>query len=191
MIVNICEEGEVRFERSLKAKRLRLTVSLDSVRVSIPKGVSLETAKAFAEEHTEWIRHHAGRLKKRQELGMHLVSALPAAMDPEEARQKIIYRCRLLSMETGLGFSRLTIREQKTRWGSCSSTNAISLNIALARLPQHLMDYVILHELVHTRVRGHGPRFWKELDRYVGNSRMLSRELRRYPISSVLNSSWR
>lgn len=184
MILDIEGLSSITIKHSFKAKRLRITVSSGSVRVAVPHGVSLDKAKAFVREHAGWIRHHEARLKLREQAGMELLRELPPIEDLDEARQKIIYRCRLLALHTGLSFNRLTIRSQKTRWGSCSARNDISLNIKLARLPQMLMDYVILHELVHTRVKGHGPAFWNELDKYAGDSRKLRRELRKYLLKS-------
>jgi predicted metal-dependent hydrolase len=180
MKLDVPASAEVIMERSGRSGRLRITVNPGSVRVSVPRGVSLAQAEAFAREHEAWIRSTLARMELREEAGRNLLAALPPLTDPGEAREKLIFRCRLLAMEAGFAYSRITIRNQKTRWGSCSSSNAISLNIQLARLPRTLMDYVILHELVHTRIRGHGRDFWQELDRYVGNARKLRRELKLY-----------
>jgi predicted metal-dependent hydrolase len=65
----------------------------------------------------------------------------------------------------------VSIRDHKTKWGNCSRKNAISLNTKLVALPKDLMDYVILRELVHTRIHSHSSRFWDELDKYVGNGK--------------------
>ena len=72
------------------------------------------------------------------------------------------------------------MRNQKTRWGSCSAQNNINLNVQLIRLPPALRDYVILHELVHTRIRNHGPGFWEELEKYVADCRQVDRQLNQY-----------
>ena len=82
-----------------------------------------------------------------------------------------------LAGEYGFKFNRVTIRHQKTRWGSCSPKNNISLNIKLILLPDALVDYVILHELVHTRIHNHSKNFRSELDRYVKNSKAMARRL--------------
>jgi predicted metal-dependent hydrolase len=79
----------------------------------------------------------------------------------------------------GFTCNRVTVRQQKTRWGSCSPKNTISLNIKLALVPDELADYVILHELVHTRIHNHSKKFWAELDKYVPNSKAMAKRLRK------------
>jgi predicted metal-dependent hydrolase len=68
-------------------------------------------------------------------------------------------------------YNMVSIRNQRTRWGSCSCKGNISLNIKLVALPPELFDYVILHELVHTRIHNHSKKFWKELDKYIENGK--------------------
>ena len=104
---------------------------------------------------------------------------LPTLSD-EDASEKLSTRLSELAHQHGLTFTRLSIRRQKTRWGSCTPSGAISLNIALASLPQNLMDYVILHELLHTRIKGHGRFFWKELDKLHAQAVDHHRQLRCY-----------
>lgn len=90
-------------------------------------------------------------------------------------------RIASLAEKTGLQYHKITIRNNKTNWGSCSSRKNISLNLNLMKLPDHLIDYVILHELAHTKVRNHGPAFWKLLDDLTGNqARRLAGELRKF-----------
>jgi predicted metal-dependent hydrolase len=83
----------------------------------------------------------------------------------------------------GLKYSAVRIRNNKTRWGSCSGSNNISLNLHLVRLPAHLCTYVILHELTHTVHKNHGIKFWEMLDKLSGKAKQLDRELNSYRIS--------
>ena len=77
----------------------------------------------------------------------------------EESSTFIKNRLYELSRKYGLHFKKVTIRNQKTRWGTCSQKNNINLNINLIQIPQDLMDYVIVHELVHTVVKNHSYKF--------------------------------
>jgi predicted metal-dependent hydrolase len=86
-----------------------------------------------------------------------------------------------LADKNHLKFSRLTYRDNKTRWGSCSRDNKISLNIHLMRLPDHLCEYVILHELAHTIYKHHQKAFWQYLDQLTsGRARILDKQLNGY-----------
>lgn len=79
----------------------------------------------------------------------------------------------------GLPYRKVRITGARTRWGSCTATRVISLSCYLMLVPAHLMDYVILHELAHTREMNHGPRFWELLDSLTGGqARRLRAELR-------------
>ena len=99
-----------------------------------------------------------------------------------EAIEYLPERLKIISEKFDLKYKRLSLRNQKTLWGSCSSKNNINLNINLMRLPPHLIDYVLLHELVHTRHKNHGPDFWETLNQYSGNAKKLARELKNYSI---------
>ncbi len=97
-----------------------------------------------------------------------------------EANKYLPERVNELALKYGFSYKRLTFRNNKTRWGSCSRENNVSLNIQLMRLPQHLTDYVILHELVHTVHKNHGLQFWQMLDNVIGNAKKLDKELNNY-----------
>lgn len=99
-----------------------------------------------------------------------------------EAKEYIPERLKTISEKFELKYKNLSLRNQKTLWGSCSSKNNISLNVNLMRLPSHLIDYVLLHELVHTKHKNHGPDFWNTLNLYSGNAKKLARELKNYSI---------
>lgn len=78
-----------------------------------------------------------------------------------------------------LPYNKVTISKARSRWGSCSSKRDISLSFYLMLLPAHLMDYVILHELAHTREMNHGPKFWELLNQLTdGKALVLRKELR-------------
>ena len=81
----------------------------------------------------------------------------------------------------GLTYRKVRITAARSRWGSCTSAKTISLSCYLMLVPSHLIDYVILHELAHTREMNHGPRFWELLDSMTGGrARALRAELRRF-----------
>ena len=85
----------------------------------------------------------------------------------EFAKQYLSVRLLQLAEQYGFEFNRLFIREQKTRWGSCSSRRNISLNWKLVKAPVAVSDYVILHELVHTQIMNHSAAFWQRVETLV------------------------
>lgn len=97
------------------------------------------------------------------------------------ARPLLAARLQDWSRRTGLAFANLRISTARTRWGSCSARRDISLSCFLILLPEHLSDYVILHELTHTVQMNHGPRFHRLLDELTGGrSAALQQELRTF-----------
>ncbi|NPA68136.1 MAG: M48 family metallopeptidase [Chlorobi bacterium] len=97
-----------------------------------------------------------------------------------EAREYLPERTKYLAEIHNFNYGKVTVRNAKTRWGSCSGKNNISLNIHLMRLPEHLSDYVILHELCHTIEKNHGKNFWMLLDKVSGNAKKLDSELKKF-----------
>jgi predicted metal-dependent hydrolase len=99
-----------------------------------------------------------------------------------EAKQHLPDKVKRLAVKFELDYNKLTLKNIKSRWGSCSRKNNINLSIHLMRLPDHLIDYVILHELVHTVHHNHSKRFWAMLDEVAGGAKILDKELRKYRI---------
>ncbi len=98
-----------------------------------------------------------------------------------EARKLLPPRLAALARMHGFSYSKVTIRNNKRNWGSCSSRNNISLNLQMMKLPDELIDYILLHELVHTQIKDHSERFWKRLDQLTNNrARELAKEVKKY-----------
>lgn len=99
----------------------------------------------------------------------------------KEAKRLLPDRTKQLADRYGFSFSDVKIQSSKTRWGSCSRTRSINYSLYLMLLPAHLVDYVILHELCHTREMNHGVKFWAWMDKVTnGNSKELRKELKNY-----------
>lgn len=100
-----------------------------------------------------------------------------------EAKHYLPFRVDQLARKYGYKYQKVSIRNSKTRWGSCSATNNINLSLHLMRLPNHLIDFIIIHELVHTEIKNHGKQFWHQLENLAGNSKAYTRELKQYRIT--------
>lgn len=182
--------GEVTLAQSPRARRVSIRVrATGAVRLAYPFGVSRRRALDFLEEKADWILAAQERLARRR-------AALPPQLPPAEqkirieelrraAREDLPERIARLAAATGLRYEKLSIRASRTKWGSCSGQNHISLSLFLMTLPEHLRDFIILHELCHTVHHNHSPRFHALLDRLVGGrEKALNRELRAYSIGS-------
>lgn len=98
-----------------------------------------------------------------------------------EARKYLPGRVKELATQHLFQYNQVTIRNNRSNWGSCSGRNNISLNLKLMALPDHLIDYIILHELAHTKVKNHGPLFYALLDSLTGNqTRRFKSEIRKH-----------
>ncbi len=180
-IIEIDGIGDVLFERSKRAKYVNISIKpFRGVRVAVPNRVSFAAALEFVYRRKTWILKHLKKMKLAEEKNSRTEIVIK---DTEAAQLKIKKRLLELSMLNGFSYNRVTVRNQKTRWGSCSARKNISLNIRLAVLPAELMDYVILHELVHTKVSNHSKVFWAELDKYVGSAKAMDEKLKKYLIS--------
>ncbi len=172
--------GPILLERSKKARRINISVKpFKGVRVAVPLRVSYRSAEQFAHSQSDWIKKHLTKMQQKEEKYKRLTQNL-SELDKETARKTLVKKIADLAREHGFTFNKVYIRNQKTRWGSCSVKNNISLNMKLVRLPERLCDYIILHELVHTRIKNHGKKFWQELDKIVDNAKALRAQLREY-----------
>ena len=169
------EVGTIKYIGNNRAKRIIVSIKPEHVRVVIPKRQSFKNAQQFVESRLEWIKTN----RQSMDLQLQKKKKLPE-IDRKVARKILCRRIGELAQLHNFVYNRVSIRKQKTRWGSCSSKNNINLNANLLHLPSELMDYVLLHELVHTRVKDHSKDFWNELNAVVPNARQIDKKLKDY-----------
>ena len=181
-IVEIENLGSVTLAKSHRARRLSMTVKPQKgIRVAIPYRTSFKSAMEFLEANIPWAKKNLERVKEIERRHSEIQNALPP-INRTHARRLLVSRLDELARQNGFTYNRVFVRNQKTLWGSCSHVNNINLNVNLVRLPPELMDYVIIHELVHTRTKNHGKRFWSQLDRFVPNAKTMDKELRKHAL---------
>jgi len=175
-IVRLDEIGPVKLIKSPRAKYLNIYVrSSNHVWAAVPAGMSAGRAEMMVRTKKGWIL-------KQQECWRSREARTRQGMPEMPIDSGNILRRELLEYAERYGFytRNVSIRRQKTRWGSCSRENNISLNIQIMRLPPHLREYVILHELVHTRIKNHGQKFWQALEIICSQAKKRRASLREY-----------
>lgn len=178
--IHVKDIGDIFLQYSRRARRIVISVRPSiGVRVTMPHRTSVKSALDFVDVKKAWIIKHLGRIREYEKRKQVFNEAF-LSIDKKEAKKRITTRLAELAKQHGFKYTKVSIRSQRTRWGSCSSRGTISLNIKLAALPPDLTDYILLHELVHTRVPNHSPKFWKELDKYVGNGKAKAKQLVEY-----------
>jgi predicted metal-dependent hydrolase len=171
--------GAVLLERSRRAKRISVSIQpFKGIRVAVPYGVSFDSARRFAESKADWIKKHLGKMEQLEYRAK--VASAGTPINRSAARRFLVDRLDYLAKQYGFTYNRVFVRNQKTRWGSCSTKNNINLNVNLVRLPVELIDYTILHELVHTRVKNHGRKFWDQMDMLLGDAKKIDKQLSAY-----------
>jgi len=152
---------ELYYVRHRRARRYVLRLDLDGrVRVTIPRGGSRREADDFARRQTDWIlrqlaKHHEAR------------NSRPAAAPEEQQRMRALAnellprRLRELAAAHGLTVTRISVRNQQSRWGSCGRDGHICLNWRLMQMPDWVRDYVMVHELMHLQRMDHSRKYWR------------------------------
>ena len=155
-------EPEMVFVRHPRARRYLLRVEDDGrVRVTLPRWGSKRDAATFAMRESAWIEKQRNRLE--QQRASRSESMAPTVERELRARAKRELPGRLLELAAlyGLTVTRVSVRNQRWRWGSCSRGGHICLNWRLVHMPDAVRDYVMIHELMHLKRMDHSPTFWK------------------------------
>lgn len=166
-------------KKSRRARRVRMTLYRDGrVVLTLPFFVSYKEGRAFLQSKIEWIRKKTRDIALRPENILSRGSVEEYRSSRVAAEELISERLHYFQKSYAVVWKRLSIRNQKTRWGSCSRQGSLSFNYRLLLLPAYLRDYVIVHELCHLLELNHSKRFWALVARTFPDYKGLRRELR-------------
>lgn len=163
-------EQELAYE-VVYSKRKTLAVSVafyGRVVVRAPRHFPKSEITRFVEEKQDWIAHHvkkAGEREKNQKIFR--MTAEEREDYIREAGSVITQMCRLRAKQMGVSYKKITIREQKTRWGSASSKGNLNFNWKLILMPRKVLEYVVVHELSHLKVMNHSPAFYRVVAQHM------------------------
>lgn len=164
----------------IRSRRKTIAIQIDregQVIVRTPYGITKRQVEEFLDEKKDWLLQTRQRVEKRK------TEQIPIS---EEVRREGIERAKRIFPERtayfakrmGVDYGRITIREQKTRWGSCSSKGNLNFNWKLVLLDPKLLDYVVVHELAHRREMNHSVAFWKVVEAELPDYRERRRRLK-------------
>lgn len=176
--------GEIGYTltKSRRARRLRITVGYDSgVTVTIPFRAPEGAEERFVMQKINWILRSMEKIKERG--GSSIKGTKREFVRNKEyayilAHEKLEKFNKLYNFDYG----KIYIRNQKTRWGSCSMNGNLSFNYKLVFLPEHLADYLVVHELCHIGELNHSKRFWNLVARAIPDYKKMQRELKKSKI---------
>lgn len=165
------EEIEVEIIRS-KRRSMAIQIRTDgSVVARAPMHASDRAVKRFVSAHARWIADNRQEMFERRKKLADNPYDIPAweslsAADKKIAKRKIMEHVDYYANRMEIDYGSISMRNQKSRWGSCSSKGNLNFNYRLAYLPEELLDYVVVHELAHRRHMDHSAAFWEEVETY-------------------------
>ena len=127
--------------------------------VHAPLHMGIASVEAFVTGHRAWIEKHSARLQRREDV----LTEEELRRLTEQARKVLPERVRYYAAKAGIAYGRITVRHQKTRWGSCSSRGNLNFNCLLMLTPEDVRDSVVVHELCHRKHMDHSAAFYRDV----------------------------
>lgn len=147
-------------------KTLSIQITHDgTVLIRAPQRLSEERIRSFVEEKQGWIQAHLSKIPAAPPEEALTHAQLQALA--QQALEVIPRRVAHFAPLVGVTYGRITIRNQRSRWGSCSGQGNLNFNCLLMLCPEEVLDYVVVHELCHRKEMNHSPRFWAEVERVL------------------------
>jgi predicted metal-dependent hydrolase len=175
----------ISYKTSPRARHLRITIKPSGeCMVTVPKRFPKFLVERFVAEKADWIEQKQAEMKRRAEKREERPS-LPTRPFAEAKFQALHFttqRVAIMNTHYGFSYQKISVRNQKTRWGSCSKRGNLAFNYRILFLPPHLADYLVVHELCHLAEFNHSPVFWNLVAKKFPNYQELRRELRVYAL---------
>lgn len=172
-----------KLKRSNRAKRMRIAVYCDgSVVLTSPFDVPQSIIEKFLADKKQWIWNKIHFFKSVDSKAIRTFSYKDYLENKDKARTIVLERVRFYNKVYGFSFNKIFIKNQKTRWGSCSCRQNLNLNYKIVFLPQKHQDYIIVHEMCHLKEFNHSRRFWALVEKALPNYLDIKKELRNHEL---------
>jgi predicted metal-dependent hydrolase len=145
----------------------------------MPPFINRKMAEKFVEEHKEWIREQFKKITSSPSLPSHY-SAQELHRAKVIARQVALQKLLYFNEHYHFYYASVSIRAQRTRWGSCSRRRHLSFNLQIAFLKEELVDYIIVHELCHLEQMNHSKKFWELIAQTIPDYLRHRQELKKF-----------
>lgn len=162
-----------------RRKSIAIQITLEGcVKVRAPYSCPRSVIESFLSEKQQWITTHLEAAGKAASAPRREFSDAERRRYIELARDIFTRKAAWYARIMGVTYGRISIREQKTRWGSCSGKGNLNFNWKLIRMPQEILDYVVVHELAHRMEMNHSPRFYRIVASVLPDYRIRERWLK-------------
>lgn len=169
-----------KIKKSKRAKRIRISIShSEGIVITIPYGFSEKIANRFIEEKKDWIKSKIKLFNNLNKIEIKH-SRKDYLEKKEKARKLVLKRISILNFNDNFVFNRISIKNQNTRWGSCSGKKNLNFNYRMIYLPERLFDYIIIHELCHLKELNHSKSFWNLVFKYCPEYIKEKKELKNF-----------
>lgn len=171
------------YKKSKKARNLRITIREDGkVVVTVPRFFTLKSAEYFVSQKIDWIEKAWKEMQTHRSHRQTLGEAGDYHRYKYRALKKAKERIAFFAEEHGFEYKKVSVRNQTTRWGSCSSRGSLSIHYKIVFLPDHLCDYIIVHELCHLKEMNHSVKFWALVHSILPNYQSCRKDLRKFTL---------
>ena len=166
MSFNINKDVKVNIIRSNR-KTLSIQLKPGEIVARAPLRMKDKEIYSFIESKKPWIEKNLAKMEEREKAISEVQPFTQEEINAlaEKAKQIIPERVRYYAPKIGVTYNRITIRCQRTRWGSCSSKGNLNFNCLLVLFPLEVIDSVVVHELCHRKHMNHSPQFYAEIDK--------------------------
>lgn len=171
-------------KKSDRAKRLRLAVYADAqIVVTVPKGVSKMLVEKFIAQKSEWIEEKVAYFSQFKNKQITKTSEADFVKYKNEACKLVTERVEHFNKFYGFSYKQISIKNQKTRWGSCSTRGNLNFNYKIIFLPEAVRDYVVVHELCHLKELNHSRKFWNLISKTIPELSEIKNSLREWEMT--------